>query len=232
MEQELLNKLKLEHKKLQEQIDELNSQMREKSKDLMKEAFRNFFTSYDSVVENVFWTQYTPYFNDGETCHFGVGDMCITLKGAVDADGDFEEFEGSEIYDEDDINDLKEKIAAWEAWELDPMGEAQKYKQTYVERFNRNPFEPNTYRRYEMKSSEEQLMREWRPHYVSKEHCQTQLQLAQTLVSSYPNLKNDFEDIATMIAALDENLMQSMFGDHVLVRVSPAGIETEHHDHH
>jgi len=227
MEEKLLNKLKSEHKTLQEQINELNAQMREKSKDLMKEAFRDFFTKYDSVVENVFWTQYRPFFNDGEACEFGVNDVFILFEGDEEAC----EYEGSSVYDEDDINDLKEKIASWEAWEKDPMGEAQKYKQFYIEQYNRSPFETYPYRRYEMKSSEEQMMREWKPHYVSKEGCQRQLQTAELIVSKYPNLKNDFEDIKRMIGGLDENLMEAMFGDHAKVVVSKNGIEIEEYAH-
>lgn len=35
----------------------------------------------DSVL-GVGWTQYTPYFNDGDPCVFGVGDLSIAIEGA------------------------------------------------------------------------------------------------------------------------------------------------------
>jgi hypothetical protein len=227
MEDKLLKTLKMEHKSLQDQINALNAQMREKSKDLMKEAFREFFTKYDRVVENVYWTQYTPYFNDGEACEFSVHDTFILLKGDEDAC----EYEGSSLYNEESINDLKKHIAKWEAWEKDPMAEARKHKEFYIKRYNRNPFDPKReYRGYATKT-EEDLMREWKPHYVSKESCQEQLRTAELIVSKYPNLQKDFNEIKSMIGGLDEDLMRAMFGDHVKVIVATDGIEVEEYDH-
>lgn len=112
MDKKLLNTLKKEHKTLQEQINALNEKMRENSKELMKEAFRGFLEKYDEVVESIFWTQYTPHFNDGEACEFGVNDVHILLKNDEDAC----DYEGSDLYDKDSINNLKEHIAKWEAW--------------------------------------------------------------------------------------------------------------------
>lgn len=231
MEQKLLNTLKMEHKTLQEQINELNSQMREKSKDLMKEAFRDFLGKYDEVVENIYWTQYTPHFNDGEACEFGVNDVFILLKDDEEAC----EYEGSSLYDKDSINTLKEQIAKWEAWEKDPMTEARKHQSEYIKRYNRNPFDPErnsySYGRYGSKKTEEELMREWTPHYVSKESCKEQLQTAELIVSKYPNLQKDFKEIQSMISGLDEDLMRAMFGDHAKVVVSTNGIEVEEYEH-
>lgn len=229
MEEKLLKTLKMEHKTLQDQINELNKQMREKSKELMKEAFREFLEKYDEVVENIYWTQYTPYFNDGEACEFGVNDVFILLKNDEEAC----EYEGSSLYDKESINTLKEQIVKWEAWEKDPMGEARKHKEFYIKRYNRNPFDPRSsynYNRYETKT-EEDLMREWKPHYGTKEDCQEQLQTAEMIVSKYPNLQADFKEIKSMIGGLDEDLMKAMFGDHVKVIVSTNGIEIEEYEH-
>jgi len=227
MEQKLLNTLKMEHKTLQEQINELNKQMREKSKDLMKEAFRDFLGKYDEVVENIYWTQYTPHFNDGEACEFGVNDVFILLKDDEEAC----EYEGSSLYDQDSIKSLKEQIAVWEAWEKDPMAEARKHQSEYIKTYNRNPFDPKrSYNRYETKT-EEDLMREWKPHYVSKESCKEQLHTAELIVSKYPKLQKDFKEIKSMISGLDEDLMRAMFGDHVKVIVAKDGIEVEDYEH-
>jgi hypothetical protein len=227
MEQKLLNTLKKEHKTLQEQINELNNQMREKSKELMKEAFRDFLGKYDEVVENIYWTQYTPHFNDGEACEFGVNDVFILLKDDEEAC----EYEGSSLYDKDSINTIKEHIVKWEAWEKDPMGEARKHQSEYIKKYNRNPFDPKrSYNRYETKT-EEELMSEWTPHYVSKESCKEQLHTAELIVSKYPHLQSDFKEIKIMISGLDEDLMRAMFGDHAKVVVSKDGIEVEEYEH-
>lgn len=52
-------------------------------------------------VEAVRWTQYTPYFNDGDACTFGVGQFCVKLTiDDDDADFDFGSFRGEyDLYD-------------------------------------------------------------------------------------------------------------------------------------
>jgi hypothetical protein len=233
MDKKILNTLKAEHSTLQEQINELNRKMKEKSKELMKEAFRDFFEKYEEVVECVFWTQYTPYFNDGEACEFSVHDLFIRLKN----DDDACDYEGSTISDADDIASLKDKIADIEAWEKDPIAAARRHQSDYMKRYNRNPFDTSrayrsigSYGNYQTKT-EEELMREWKPHYGTKADYQAQLETAERIVKNYPDLKKDFDDLKSMINGLDENLMEAMFGDHVKVIVSAEGIEVEEYNH-
>jgi hypothetical protein len=227
MTNDSLTQCKIEYKNLQDQINDLQNQMQAKAKVLMHEAFKDFFTKYSNIVDSIFWTQFQPFFNDGEECVFSVNDTFILLKGDEDAC----EYEGSSLYDEESISDLKEHIAKWEAWEKDPMAEARKHKEFYIKRYNRNPFDPKReYRGYATKT-EEDLMREWKPHYVSKDSCQEQLRTAELIVSKYPNLQKDFNEIKSMINGLDEDLMKAMFGDHVKVIVSADGIEVEEYDH-
>jgi hypothetical protein len=42
-------------------------------------------------VEAVRWTQYTPYFNDGEACLFGTGEVTVKLVDGDDTAGDEED---------------------------------------------------------------------------------------------------------------------------------------------
>lgn len=45
----------------------------------------------DPQVHSVRWRQYTPYFNDGDACEFGVGEVYVRLKSTEDdnEDGDY-----------------------------------------------------------------------------------------------------------------------------------------------
>lgn len=56
-----------------------------KMKNAFKEIFKTFFELYPEV-QAVGWNQYTPYFNDGEPCEFGVAD-----KYAVGHDFDLDD---------------------------------------------------------------------------------------------------------------------------------------------
>lgn len=46
----------------------------------MKEMFKELFDKFPAIVQ-VSWRQYTPYFNDGEPCEFGVHDPQFTMQG-------------------------------------------------------------------------------------------------------------------------------------------------------
>src|SRR5580700_546590 len=60
----------------------------EKSKNAMRTAFKEFFEA-NPDIDQVTWLQYTPYFNDGDACVFGVRDKYFTLaKDAVDLSDD------------------------------------------------------------------------------------------------------------------------------------------------
>lgn len=56
----------------------------EKSQNALKEVFKAFFDQ-NPDIDQITWNQYTPYFNDGDECIFGVHDMYFTLaKDKVD----------------------------------------------------------------------------------------------------------------------------------------------------
>lgn len=228
MNEDILNSIKQEFSTLQQQINALNEQMRIKSKELMKESFRAFFDKYDDIVENLYWTAFTPYFNDGEACEFSVGEMFILLKNVEDAC----DYEGSTIHNENSIEKLRQTISDIEEWEAAPMEAAQKYRQNYISKWGRDPFAETTSGVYyrASKSSEEQ-MAAWRPHSGNVSDYKAELAIAEHMVANYPNLEKDFHEVANMISGIDEDLMKAMFGDHVKVIVTKSGIETEHYDH-
>jgi hypothetical protein len=68
---------------------------------LLKEEFKNFFNEVPEV-KLIKWTQYTPYFNDGDACIFGVNEP--TFSNADDASlvNPWGEYEG----DEDDAGNV------------------------------------------------------------------------------------------------------------------------------
>lgn len=62
--------------------------LKEHARPVVAEQLKAFFDAFPDV-EAVRWTQYTPYFNDGDACTFGVHDPGVQLKSAtVDEDAD------------------------------------------------------------------------------------------------------------------------------------------------
>ena len=74
--------------KLTEEKKIYDEKIKETGEKAVKSAIRNFTEKY-SEVEGIRWEQYTPYFNDGESCLFSVGEIRIRL-GAMPSDaGDY-----------------------------------------------------------------------------------------------------------------------------------------------
>lgn len=61
---------------------ELERKIQSFGKDAFTEEFAPFFAA-NPQVDGVLWSQYTPYFNDGDECVFGVNDPSLILS--VDA---------------------------------------------------------------------------------------------------------------------------------------------------
>lgn len=71
---------------------------------VLKEAFAEFFVKHPKV-KMITWTQYTPYFNDGDTCEFRTGDFWMLSEEGMrrwDEDGGHAE-EYDIIWGDEDI---------------------------------------------------------------------------------------------------------------------------------
>lgn len=50
--------------------------MQSLGKDAFYQEYKHLFDA-NPEIKSVTWTQYTPYFNDGDSCEFGVNDIAI-----------------------------------------------------------------------------------------------------------------------------------------------------------
>lgn len=72
-----MSKLQEKFDKLLEEQEELRRKFQATAQELFKETTKEFFDSNPAITA-VVWTQYTPYFNDGDTCEFGVNSPTFT----------------------------------------------------------------------------------------------------------------------------------------------------------
>lgn len=153
-----------------EELDQMNAEMAalkkthlEKSKELFTKVTKKLFESHPTL-ESFSWTQYTPYFNDGETCEFGIN-------------SDYPKINDSD-YDSDVFN---EKIIDY------------------------GPYD-NATRSYPKRT--------------------------ETINPGYdPSLSKAKEDVVKFLSSVDENVLKDMFGDHVEVKVTRDGTDTEEYEH-
>lgn len=72
-----MSKLQEQFDKLLEEQADLTKRFQEKAQELFKETTKEFFDKNPAITA-VIWTQYTPYFNDGDTCEFSVHEPYFT----------------------------------------------------------------------------------------------------------------------------------------------------------
>jgi hypothetical protein len=76
---------------------ELDDKMKTEGRRALGIAFKEFFDA-NPTVKGVRWSQYTPYFNDGDVCRFSVHDFDFKVDGAADDTGDNEDGWESDWY--------------------------------------------------------------------------------------------------------------------------------------
>lgn len=101
-----------------EVINKINEQLKafkNKRAELVKELQRDFpnllapLFSESKRIESIGWRQYTPYFNDGDECVFGVHNDDLTINGIDEYDGN-----------EKDIEFIRERIWNGSNWVKNP----------------------------------------------------------------------------------------------------------------
>lgn len=107
---------------------------RQKLNEDFKESIATIFKSFFEANPEVYafaWTQYTPYFNDGDTCEFGVNDIYAykdteAFRRALEA-SDRSIFWG-EVEDEDCMVNTRDKIYDHHARTMVPV-KLEQYEQ-------------------------------------------------------------------------------------------------------
>jgi hypothetical protein len=68
----------------------IEEQAREQAKSILAPGLQQFMTDHPEVAA-LRWSQYTPYFNDGDPCVFSVGELYYKLVGGDEEAGDEED---------------------------------------------------------------------------------------------------------------------------------------------
>jgi Zn-finger protein len=84
-----------------EEVKEAETRLKNKiaeaaKNDVLKTFFLNAFQNLPAKVQKVQWTQYTPHFNDGEPCVFGIHGLYAVIDGVT---GDSSRHEARDVWD-------------------------------------------------------------------------------------------------------------------------------------
>lgn len=93
--EELKSSAKAQMELLTQRYEEMRQEFMKESKDKLKVLFKELFESSPGIKCAV-WTQYTPYFNDGDTCEFSVNSITFSnSENGEDVTG-WGEYDGSD----------------------------------------------------------------------------------------------------------------------------------------
>ena len=60
--------------------DKINKELQKESETILKKEFIEFFKEHKGVIKRIQWEQYTPYFNDGDTCEFNFNGLEVVFQ--------------------------------------------------------------------------------------------------------------------------------------------------------
>ncbi len=104
-------------KELAIEMEASRNKMRKVGKDALISAFKEYFEKHP-IVEKVLWTQYTPYFSDGDPCVFDINQFELRFfkdkikDGAINKSYD-------QSYNEDEDEDYEDSPSYGEFYNKD-----------------------------------------------------------------------------------------------------------------
>lgn len=107
MSLEIVTQLRKQMADAEAEVQKVRKEMQAKGQRALEPAFKEFLEENPDIAA-IRWEQYTPYFNDGEECHFRLRQFCLEFTE------DFRSKHMSEDFDAEDADE--EKWYEGEAW--------------------------------------------------------------------------------------------------------------------
>jgi hypothetical protein len=171
-------------REINKKIEALRNESTELSKKVFHTAVLNFFNRYPEVAL-ITWTQYTPYFNDGDACEFSVH------KPNFLSVEDYKTYKAGELEDVYKFNSFQKPSDY--VYKSVAEGKYVDYYQKEIDRYN---YYVNTF-------GEDRLN----------------------------EINNGIKEFLALFNEIEDDVMLSMFEDHVQVFVTKDGIDVEEYSH-
>lgn len=213
------------YNELTNRINELQEEATNQAKLAITAMTNAYFVKHNDLVRAISWVQFTPYFNDGETCYFRVGNINVFMKQDDCSDSD-----------EDDYGEYSEECAySTYDYDIETLYSRLKKRKEYDE----NPLE---WSRAKVKEQEaiyrrirypEDYYITYPPEHETQETIEAKINFAKSVAGK--SFFKETEALTAAIASISEDVMQSLFGNHVRVIIKHVdGVtitEIEEYDH-
>lgn len=212
---------------LSKNFDDLNAQIKEAQKEMSNksegliEAVAKQFLDKCPEVTGIHWTQYTPYFNDGDTCEFSVKEYFFHILDDEDDEIDPSN-ESTELYTQVDLDNALMKLEVAKAYVADPQAWRNSYIKEWQAKHGRNyPFSNSNH---------------LRPYPNTIEGAQERIDQIKKNLETYgpevaQRITEEFKVFTSAMSKIPDDIMQAVFGDHVSVVINRNGITIDEYDH-
>jgi hypothetical protein len=217
MKSELISK----YKDIQLAIQALQSQAKIFAKDIVHKSTAEYFERYGHIIEAISWTQYTPYFNDGESCEFSAHEAFAFFHPLLDSEDE------DSTYDEDSKNlfvaeeftveSVKDRIETTQAYEADPVAWS---KQAVAEK--------NAAITYSTYRYPDDYYVKYPPEYFSVGEL---IRLRYIIETTPAGFVEETQALLSVINSIDEQVKRELFGDHTRVIITRNGVTCEDYHH-
>jgi hypothetical protein len=208
---------------IQERFDLMNQKIQEAKEQMKKDCLVYIeeavtaFLAENPLVERVYWTQYTPYFNDGDTCYFRVKEPCFSVFGDEDAS----EYEGTYFYSEEELVKAEQDLNEAIRYEANPLQWKIEAASAYKEKTGRTyPLSIDSLRPYP--SNEQRAMEIYNDIKTNLEKYDRE---------TTKKITEDFSKLSKLIRSVPEDIMLAIYGDHSYVVIDRSGTTIEEHSH-
>lgn len=186
--------------------EQYKKRVQDASRVFQKEVYNGFFKPVldkHPIIGRFTWTQYTPYFNDGEPCEFGVHDLNVVTQRDVDDQDD--DRETSVIFYGPDPN-----VVAY-VFDNNPAP-----LKAVFDAIKEDAWAKKYYKTFEA----------WAANQVTGYDKYTKEEVEQAIAA-----KTDINEVQKIFNKFPEDVMRNAFGDGVMVIVDRNGITVEDYDH-
>jgi hypothetical protein len=204
---------------LNAQIEAAQKEMQAKSEGLIEAVVKQFLDNCPEVT-GVHWTQYTPYFNDGDSCEFGVNEFCFHIL--TDEDDEIDSFYGSnEVYTQAALDKAVKDLEVAKEFTKDPHGWRQKYVEEYRAKRGRDYFGNHSH---------------LRPYPYDVVRAQERIDEIKQNLETYGDevaarIDREFKELTSAMRKIPDDIMQSVYGDHVCVVINRNGTTVDEYSH-
>ena len=194
-------------KELNALVEGARAQMKSDCRAFIEQAAQELF-KIAPEIDHVYWTQYTPFFNDGEPCSFNVHDFYYVLEGEEDE---------SYLYNQKDYFEAQESL---------------EYARMYVT--DRNAWFEWYKSRYKL-PADATLSGYYYPTSIEQAQEQVVIIEQQMLKHTWDDVERverAFESFYKCMQLIPDDIMEAVYGDHVRVTLSRLGtiVDEYHHD--